>query len=758
MKNQLITFFLFFLTISVFSGPFSNFHCIGYDAQFYVSSGNIVFNYYNYRDQDYQSLHFGGNAGANAFIKRACNSNRIKKPFVFVEGFSFDKEGISAQMEHGMEYFSQNFTLNNHPDISQILQDPSFDHNLFLGYSTFNWGTFCTGIDAEGISSGNPLRIRKLPSLLNKIYDASYDIIFVDFVQGTQYIQNNGMALVKVLQSLEDSLQASGSTEKITVCGASMGGLVSRYALNYLHQNGSPDLVDKFISFDSPQRGANIPFSLQCLLRTLRVYGDDEIEKKYDGVTSPAASQMLLTSCLETNLISPFVYTTPQCTQERTELLNDPYFQWNFNAKKISILNGSRQGTFQNNPQFPSQGDGLDVDGFVDLEMNPVEPWSSSYTQVLDFDPGNFTCGNFSVPLFGMVSIIQGQSVSTRYTLNSEQCAGSYRNDYEVLVQTLENLSDAILLANSMNGGIYTSIFCSAFSNNPHATFQKNCFIPAMSAASLKNFDLMMRTADPLWMQAIFQNNEKFEDPNHQITDFDVVYAPLSNQTHVEITDENISWLLTEVLGGPPVIWFQNESIQAAVHTAWDNIKAGRNVGKPNTALGDVSVPANSFVTLRAGERISLEPGFVCNAGQAGVSGTFIAEIYSNAACPKSLVSINEGRDVHTVSNGALFVNESVTQNSPYRFGVLNHIGGSEGKKSALLFKVYPNPTDGEFLIEQSTEAFHLVEVYNTLGVKVKQMEIRGRLEKRNLDGLPAGYYTLACIDIPGTICRLLKQ
>jgi hypothetical protein len=91
---------------------------------------------------------------------------------------------------------------------------------------------------------------------LQKLYDSNYDVVFVDFKSGQNYMENNGFALSKALKQIKDSLDNNGSPEKLVVCGASMGGLVSRFAIRDIELNGADKYktcVGKFISFDAPQ-------------------------------------------------------------------------------------------------------------------------------------------------------------------------------------------------------------------------------------------------------------------------------------------------------------------------------------------------------------------------------------------------------------------------------------------------------------------------------------------------------------------------
>jgi len=62
-------------------------------------------------------------------------------------------------------------------------------------------------------------------SLIYGLYDNGYDVIILDFDNSTDYIQNNAMLVVSLINSL--NLQQNN----LVVMGYSMGGLVSRYAL-----------------------------------------------------------------------------------------------------------------------------------------------------------------------------------------------------------------------------------------------------------------------------------------------------------------------------------------------------------------------------------------------------------------------------------------------------------------------------------------------------------------------------------------------
>jgi triacylglycerol esterase/lipase EstA (alpha/beta hydrolase family) len=58
--------------------------------------------------------------------------------------------------------------------------------------------------------------------------------------------------------------------DKNYVIGIGMGGLVARYALKNMEQQGKVHDVCKYISINTPHKGANIPIGLQALVRYIQ--------------------------------------------------------------------------------------------------------------------------------------------------------------------------------------------------------------------------------------------------------------------------------------------------------------------------------------------------------------------------------------------------------------------------------------------------------------------------------------------------------
>ena len=153
----------------------------------------------------------------------------------------------------------------------------------------------------------------QLQSLLTDVSTKQYDIIWVDWNNGTDYIQKNAYVLEEVIKWINAEKLANGSSQSNVVLGASMGGLIARYALKDMEDRGIPTQTSLYISHDAPHQGANFPIGYQYMSRhalhqyvkspALLLGGEVIMPLFTDGVTpldllllqnTPAARQMLI--------------------------------------------------------------------------------------------------------------------------------------------------------------------------------------------------------------------------------------------------------------------------------------------------------------------------------------------------------------------------------------------------------------------------------------------------------------------------------
>ena len=164
----------------------------------------------------------GQYGSATLYIRYANGGSTIRKPLIVAEGF--DTGVILNPEQEGGDY---------------------------------NVNTFLKNVNNSGSD---------LPFALS-----SYDIIFVDWNNGVDFIQKNAYVLEEVIKYVNAQKAIAGSTTPNVVMGQSMGGLVARYALRdiELNRNFNHD-TNLYISHDTPHLGANTPLSVQYALRHIR--------------------------------------------------------------------------------------------------------------------------------------------------------------------------------------------------------------------------------------------------------------------------------------------------------------------------------------------------------------------------------------------------------------------------------------------------------------------------------------------------------
>jgi len=104
-------------------------------------------------------------------------------------------------------------------------------------------------------------------NLKDNINLSQYDIVYVDYNNGTDDIRRNAKLFEEAINWV-NAHKTSGQPN--VVMGLSMGGLVARYALRTMEVAGKDHQTWKFISVDAPHKGANVPVSVQAMVRHLQ--------------------------------------------------------------------------------------------------------------------------------------------------------------------------------------------------------------------------------------------------------------------------------------------------------------------------------------------------------------------------------------------------------------------------------------------------------------------------------------------------------
>lgn len=351
-------------------------------------------------------------------------------------------------------------------------------------------------IVVEGFDMDNVMNWDELYAMLNRenlIEDmraAGFDAVVLNFHDSTDDIRRNAMILVELLRQV--GVAQPDHRDRIVI-GASMGGLVARYALAYMEQQGLDANVRTFISFDSPQLGANIPLGVQYWLQLFQVEST-EAQHLLSRLDTAAAREMLL-----------YHHTSPagatgQADPLRTSFLADLALagSWPQDLRKVAIANGSGAAAGQ---------------GYA------------PGAQVISYEYYSFLVdliGNvWAVPETGSKQILRGL-IDRIWPLSDDQ---------------LNVTVSGTLPLDSAPGGWRSSLADMDATPAPYgdiiALYPNHCFIPTISALALD-------VTNP------YTNLATLGDVAAHSA-FDAVYYPAANQEHVLVTPENKVWFTGEI-------------------------------------------------------------------------------------------------------------------------------------------------------------------------------------------------------------------
>jgi hypothetical protein len=424
------------------------------------------------------------------------------------------------------------------------------------------------------------LRFSNSTELKNLIYEdyKQYDIIYVDWENGVDYLQRNAFTLESVINWVNAEKAAAGSTEQNVVIGQSMGGVVARYALRDMEERGMNHDTRLFISHDAPQQGANIPVSVQYLYRSvLNQFIQTNISfggiywlvklipnkgiKEFDGymnlLDAPATRQLL-----GNFVASDYAIDNSAHDEFYNELRAKGYPQL---TRNLAISNGSECGATQGfNPGDDiinyKTDKGLTLLGeLAALAVNPIAGMiGGTHIDTKFFGlafwgliPGKSTyhieCNAKAIPYGSGQEIFKLKISYTKKIL-------WVKNVTTTLKKVQKNQPDGVLPLDTYGGGFYaTGDFTGASPIGEVFIRDKFGFIPTPSGLDIGSGNITMadadyRTAYVGELPPAYPKNAPF---NNFTDDFDKGNSNAHNQPHISFNSRNGSWLANELTKVP---------------------------------------------------------------------------------------------------------------------------------------------------------------------------------------------------------------
>jgi hypothetical protein len=324
--------------------------------------------------------------------------------------------------------------------------------------------------------------------LVDSLRAMGYDAVVLNFTDGVDYIQKNAFVLVELIQQIQAMIAPD---RDVVIVGASMGGLVTRYALSYMEHHSLHHRVRLFVSFDSPQKGANIPLGAQHWVDFFSGQSADAAAL-LEGLNSPAARQMLVYHHTKT----PTTTAGPDPLKAGLEADLAAVGDYPAFPRIVAVANGSGTQTGQ---------------GFSPGQQIVSWEYSSFLVDIV----GNVwaVSGGPTQQIFnGLIDIIllpkEEESISVTGTMPYDNAPGGYRSSMAQMDSTDAPYGDIVAL------------------------YPNHCFIPTISALDLATDDLFYDIAGDTDILTL--------------TPFAAVFVPATNQEHIEITSETVQWFVNE--------------------------------------------------------------------------------------------------------------------------------------------------------------------------------------------------------------------
>lgn len=356
---------------------------------------------------------------------------------------------------------------------------------------------------------------------------------------GGDYIERNAMVLVELIETINN--QKVGS-EELVIIGPSMGGLISRYALNFMENNNLDHQTRLWLSFDSPHLGANVPLGFQHQFNFLAfglnlggIFGNQnvvELQPLVEDLLKSNAARQLLVDHFESHLASGSnVNFDPALLNPDPHPFRDIFVNningltasgYPENTRNVTIINGSGIG----NPYFALGNSGPTVtNGYTVINNSFNVAFLTNLNVLVRFTPAA-----------GITQQISAASiVSFGSTLVSSAASSQSFSFTDGVDAAPGGLFDLSSLTEGAGGGIADDFLAAI-------QIDKFNFIPSVSALAMT-----VTNNEIDW----FHNIDLGTPSGRAVLDetpFVNWFLPDDNEPHVQLTEANVAFAIEEII------------------------------------------------------------------------------------------------------------------------------------------------------------------------------------------------------------------
>ncbi|MBD3575557.1 hypothetical protein ICJ52_04795 [Streptomyces sp. KD18] len=316
---------------------------------------------------------------------------------------------------------------------------------------------------------------------LTELRSQGRDAILVGYEERSASMLDNAEAVMGAIVQA-NTLQSGGAA--LTVGGFGMGGLVARYALAKMEQQGFEHRAALYFSYDTPHRGAVVPIALQAFAH-FAPWSNSPFARQ---MNSPAARQMLWRHYDPNTRKIDIAPERTRFLQALTQVGN-----WPSNPRKIAVANGRGDGT------------GLQIPpGMRALKIGRVYPDTTFYTQAQGEDITVAELRRWFPP--------SQRTIKTREFPELDGAPGGTLRSYGIIADALEK------------AGATTDL--------RHGSV---CFVPSVSAVAIRDLDQH---------KDLYANIYQLDPEESEVDEF---RCSSDTTTHTALTQELGSWLLNRL-------------------------------------------------------------------------------------------------------------------------------------------------------------------------------------------------------------------